>query len=275
MRHRDAIAHGLRRAFRIDLGRDRARERELDDEIRFHIEQRVTELIARGLPADRARAEAFARFGPYEESREQLLESARSRDEVLTMIDRLDNFRADARYALRQLVRSPGLSAAIAVTFALGIGANATMFAVIDRLLLQPPAYVAHPEAIAAFAYGLEGSPADQYAQQTMNYPVFRALRDHASGFGDVSATYDSRCPSAGANRLRTHAACSSPAIISICSAPRRSWVVRSVPTMTPNRRVSRSSCSRTTTGRATSPATSACLAGRSTSRTADSRSSA
>src|SRR5581483_10291396 len=109
----------MRRAFRLDLGRgrsrDRARQRELDDEIRFHIEQRVAELIARGLPPDRARAEALARFGPYEESRERLLESARSRDEVLTMIDRLDNLRSDIRYAFRQLARSPGLSAAVAL----------------------------------------------------------------------------------------------------------------------------------------------------------------
>src|SRR5262249_17951412 len=71
----------------------------------------------------------------------------------------------------------------------------ATMFAVIDRLLLRPPAYVSHPETITAFAYGPREKPADQYFQRTMNYPVFKAVRDHARGFTDVAATFDTPVP--------------------------------------------------------------------------------
>ena len=195
MRHLDAMAHGIRRVFRLEIRHDGDRERELDEEIQFHIEQRAADLIALGLSPEQARAEALARFGPYDESRERLLESARSRDEVLTMIDRFENFSSDARYALRQLARSPGLSAAIALTFALGIGVNAAMFAVIDRLLLRPPAYVSHPETITAFAYGLKDKSADQYFQRTMNYPVYKAVRDRARGFTDVAATFDTPVP--------------------------------------------------------------------------------
>ena len=104
-----------------------------------------------------------------------MLQSAREREEVLTMWDRLENVRLDLRYALRQLARSPGLSAAVALTFALGIGVNATMFTVIDRVLLRPPAYVVHPETIMQIVAGHQDGG---YTQQTLNYPVFKAIRE-------------------------------------------------------------------------------------------------
>ena len=121
-----------------------------------------------------------------------MLDSARERDEVLTMFDRFEALLQDIRFAARQLTRAPGLTLAVVLTFALGIGANATMFGVIDRLLLRPPRYVVHPATITRMAYGRIGKDFSQY---TMNYPLFRALRDHAEGFTDVTATYDLQLP--------------------------------------------------------------------------------
>jgi len=190
--HRESLPDRIRRAFRLDAGQSRSRESELDDEIRFHLDQRIEELVAHGWTRDDAEREALARFGPYEESRNQLLATARERDEVLTMFARFDAIRSDTRYALRQILRSPGFSIAITLTFALGIGANATMFAVIDRLLLRPPAFVVHPQDIMRLAAGTKGHA---FTQQTLNYPVFRAIRDHAAGLADVTATYDATVP--------------------------------------------------------------------------------
>lgn len=192
MADRRSLPARVKRAFRLDLGRGRALESELDDEIRFHLEQRVAELMASGWTRDAAETEALARFGPFQESKAQLLETARARDEVLTMFDRLENFRHDVRFATRQLARSPGLTAAVVLTFALGIGANATMFGVIDRLLLRPPAYVRHPETVVTLAAGVTGR---SFSQRTFNYPVFRAIRDHARGLTDATATFGVSVP--------------------------------------------------------------------------------
>src|SRR6185312_17085046 len=168
MPQRESLPARVRRAFRLDLGRRRSREAEVDDEIRFHLERRIEDLVAAGWARERAEAEAFARFGPFQESRTQLLESARERDEVLTMFDRFEALLQDVRFAARQITRAPGLTLAVVLTFALGIGANATMFGVIDRLLLRPPRYVAHPETIVHIAYGTAGKDLSQY---TVNYP--------------------------------------------------------------------------------------------------------
>ena len=63
----------IKRAFRLDLGRRRSIEAELDEEVAFHLEQRVRDLIAAGRSAEHAEREALERFGPFEESRALLL----------------------------------------------------------------------------------------------------------------------------------------------------------------------------------------------------------
>jgi len=185
MRRRRSLPDHVRRAFRLDLGRRRAVERELDDELRFHLDERVRSLVAQGWTREHAEAEALARFGSYEESFIQLLEAARERNEVLTMFDRMDAIRHDVSYAARQLVRAPALTIIVGLTFALGIGANATMFGVIDRLLLRPPVGVRDPAHIVKLAAGIQGNETEQ---QTFNYPVYRAIRDRARAFDLVVA---------------------------------------------------------------------------------------
>src|SRR6185437_10587852 len=186
MRWSRSLPDRVTRAFRLDLGRRRMVERELGDEIRFHLDERVRALVAEGWTRERAEAEALARFGSYEESFIQLLQAARGRDEVLTMLDRLDAIRHDVSYAVRQLVRAPMLTIVVGLTFALGIGANATMFGVIDRLLLRPPVGVRDPAHVVKLAAGIQGNETEQ---QTFNYPVYRAIRDHARAFDQVVAT--------------------------------------------------------------------------------------
>ena len=60
----------------------------------------------------------------------------------------MDALLADLRYALRTFARSPALVAAAVVCLALGIGANATIFGVVDTLLFRPPPHVRTPERV-------------------------------------------------------------------------------------------------------------------------------
>ena len=130
-----------RRIFRVGrfMGTD-AVEHELDQELRFHIENTIEDLTAQGLSAEEARAEASRRFGDIESYAKTLATLDQQRIRRQSLWDFLAGVGQTVRHALRTLRRSPTLSIGIIATFALGIGANATMFSVIDRLLLRPPA---------------------------------------------------------------------------------------------------------------------------------------
>ena len=118
----------------------RALERELDDELRFHIEHETEKYIRAGMsPAD-ARRQALVAFGGVE----------RIKDDVRDVrgLSWLEIVRQDLRYAVRGLRSAPGFTAAVALTLGLGIGANAAMFGIIDRLMFRPPEYLRDPALV-------------------------------------------------------------------------------------------------------------------------------
>ena len=181
MRIRRSLPADIRRAFRLDLGRGRApaREAELDDEIRFHLEQRVAELVGKGWSQERAEAEAIARFGPYQESRNQLLDAARSRDEVLTMVDRfvaLRSLPSDLRYAVRRMRSRFGFTLIALLSLGLGIGANTAAFSLINAIVLHKTP-LSHPERVVEIY-------AEQRGQLSgpMSYPDYLDLRAQSTG---------------------------------------------------------------------------------------------
>jgi putative ABC transport system permease protein len=104
-------------------------ERDMDDELRFHLEARTADLIRRGLtPADAARR-ARVEFGSMEKHKEQSRASFGLR--------LLDEARGDTRYALRTFARNKTFTATAIVTLALGIGANTAIFGLLDALMLR------------------------------------------------------------------------------------------------------------------------------------------
>ncbi|MGH7617065.1 MAG: ABC transporter permease, partial [Gemmatimonadaceae bacterium] len=120
------------------------RRDELDDDLAADIEAHV-ELLARdlehhGLSRADALAAARRQVGNTTSYREG------SRD--YWGFPALDVFLQDARYALRGLKRSPGFTATVILTLGLGIGANAAMFAVIDRLMFRPFPYMRDPSSV-------------------------------------------------------------------------------------------------------------------------------
>ena len=121
---------------------------DVDDEITTHLDQTTRALIESGLDPDAARAEAHRRFGDLDTTRRAMTTSAMRQYGRLRRRDRFDAFAFDLRYSLRQLRRSPGFTASVIVTLGLGLGANAAMFGLLDRLLLRPPAHVREPAQV-------------------------------------------------------------------------------------------------------------------------------
>ena len=105
-------------------------ERELQEELRFHLDRKTEEGIARGLPPQEARLAALRAMDGLEQRKEQMRDARR--------VHWLTDFVDDARYAVRTLRRTPGLTAFVVVTLALGIGMSAAAFSMVDGLILRP-----------------------------------------------------------------------------------------------------------------------------------------
>jgi putative ABC transport system permease protein len=112
------------------LFRRRARDTQLDSELRFHIDELTDANIAAGMPPAEARRQAQLEFGGREQIKEEL------RDVYRVQI--LESLLANLKSAFRFIRKSPSFSIAVILTLALGIGANSAVFSAIDAILLRP-----------------------------------------------------------------------------------------------------------------------------------------
>src|SRR5215218_9841023 len=114
-------------------------ERDLDRELRFHLEQQIRDNLAAGMSPDQARRSAALEFGGLDQVKESC------RDERSAAL--VDQLLQDLRYGARQLRKAPAFTATAVLTIAIGIGACTALFSVVNGVLLRPLRFT-EPERI-------------------------------------------------------------------------------------------------------------------------------
>ena len=179
---------GVRRLLRLRFGA-RGLAAEIEDEIRFHIESRVRDLVASGMSPDRARDIAAREYGDVADSRRELLDVDRRRAAHDRRAEVLNSMLQDVRYAARGVRLRPGFTLITVLTLAMGIAANATMFGVVDQLLLRPPPHIDDPGGVRRIYFQFPGRDKPASTAVT-SYPTITALQAGVPALGEVAAFY-------------------------------------------------------------------------------------
>ena len=129
----------IRRAFQLAIRRAGRTEADVDDELRFHIEERVERLVARGWARADAEDEARRRFGPsWDDAVRQLHRQGHQRENRLAMRERLGSILMDVRHAARALRLAPRFTTGTVLTLALGLGATTIIYSLVDHTVVRP-----------------------------------------------------------------------------------------------------------------------------------------
>ncbi len=195
----------LRRQVRLPA-RAKTIRTDVDAEIAHHLEQTERELIAAGMSPDDARGEARRRFGDVETVRHSLRELDRTGARREARGDFWSGWWQDLRRSVRSLRREPAFAAVVAITLALGLGANATMFRVLDRLLLRPAPYVRTDGTLSLLYFQQESPQFGHVTFTSQSYPAFEMLRRELASKGDLAAWWQAQASSgegADARKLR------------------------------------------------------------------------
>ncbi len=198
------IRDGVRRLFRLDVRTPERIRAEANEELYSLIDARIEHLVARGMTPDEARTETERRLGgTIDDVRVALEQSAIQREERMQFSERFDWIRQDIGVALRGLRGAPGFTATVVLTLALGVGANAAVFSVLEQIYLREPAGLTNSSELRRV---YERLPADAPMNGShklavidqFDYSTYAAVRDGLSGNGDLAAYSPSDSQSIG-----------------------------------------------------------------------------
>ena len=158
-----------------DLFARRALERDLADEIRQHLHEKIDDLMLQGMSRDEATRLARREFGNVTLVEEQ------GRDVWRWPL--VEDGVADLRYAFRHLRRTPAFALAAIATLALGIGASVAMFTVVNAVVLRPLPFPS-PDRLVT----IESRDRRSAEPATLSYPTFFDFRSRAKGFDRIAS---------------------------------------------------------------------------------------
>jgi hypothetical protein len=191
--------------FRAQHGKKR--ERQLEAELQFHFDRQIADNLRAGMPPEEALRNARLTFGGLEQLKEDCRDVRRTRS--------LESILQDVRFALHLLRRSPGFSVLAVACLALGIGANAAIFSVMDALMLRLLP-VERPEQLMLSGDGHAVGVNDDfprtlpdlfsqpfYREISTNNDVFSGVAAVESMASDVHAPFNAASPAAEPLKVR------------------------------------------------------------------------
>src|SRR5580765_4010313 len=164
----------------VAIVRRRRLDRDLDDELAFHLAMREADYRTNGLSADAAREEARRQFGNVTHLKEQ------TRD--MWTFPSLESFRQDIRYALRTLRKAPGFTFVAVFALAVGIGGNTAIFSLVDAIRAKALPY-RDPDQLVQLWGNVQRVRVER---RGASYPDYQDWRAQAKSFGDIAA-FDSQ----------------------------------------------------------------------------------
>ena len=172
------------------------KDRELDDEIESHLQMHTEDNLRSGMTPEEARRKAFIKLGGVESAKEAY------RDQRgLPWIETLCQ---DIHYGMRQLRKNPGFTTVAVLTLAIGIGANAAIFSLIDALLLKSLP-VQRPEQLVTVGTVVPGR--SERAYSSFSCPIFREMRENNTVFSGMFARSGRPMSMSGSGQtVRVHA---------------------------------------------------------------------
>ena len=150
-------------------------EKQIDAELRFHLDQQIDDYVAAGIAPEEARRRARLEFGGLDQMREQCRDVGAAHW--------LETLTQDVRYGLRMLRKNPGFTAAAVLTLALGIGANTAIFSLVDAFLLRTLPVKDPQQLVFVDRVTAKGRVDDDFP-----YPTFEQLRDRNHSFSGTFA---------------------------------------------------------------------------------------